>query len=247
MNDRDPGGGVVPGFPLRPTRRWRSLPFLVFGLMACATVATAVVVNDVVHDQERRLLEQRAQAASALVSTSFGGIGSTLPLLGAMSQPGLGSPGLFDAVAQRFVENGGTLGNATRIGDRFVVQTAVGDGPVEKSSLTGPRARLAERASKADGLVTSLPVGRREAPVDVRGPVADGPGASWCTPSSRLTRQRWRRARRMGRSASWRAPCTWATAPSAPTLLLATGPLPLSGEPITSRRMTSAPTSGYSS
>ena len=78
--------------PVRST----SVPYLVFGLLACAAVFSAAVVNGVIHDQERRLLDQRAQAAGALVSTSFSGFTSTMPLLGALAQPGLGGPDLFE-------------------------------------------------------------------------------------------------------------------------------------------------------
>jgi signal transduction histidine kinase len=144
---RDPGG-------VRTTTR--ALPFLVCALLVCGTVAMAGVVQGVVNDQEDRLLDQRAQAAGALVSTSFGGLTSTLPLLGALAQPGLGSPALFDGVAKQFARKGGAAGTAVRTNGRFVVQRSVGEGPAADAVLTGVRAALVARARTADGLVSTV-------------------------------------------------------------------------------------------
>jgi signal transduction histidine kinase len=138
------------------TARNRSLPLLALALLVCCSLLLAGLVTRLVHVQERRLLDQRATAAGALVSSAFGSITTTLPMLGAMAQPGLGSPQLFDAVATGFTKNGGAVATASRQGDRFVVQEAVGKGIADDAPLTGPRAALAERATTASGLVSDL-------------------------------------------------------------------------------------------
>src|SRR5688572_13689541 len=88
------------------TRSRRSLPYLVLILLVSGTVMLAGVVSRVVDDQERRLLEQQASAASALVSSGFGSVTSTLPLLGALADPGLGGEELFSVAAQAMVRDG---------------------------------------------------------------------------------------------------------------------------------------------
>ena len=175
MNDRDAGDEAVRHAAAHEPVRSTSVPYLVFGLLACAAVFSAAVVNGVIHDQERRLLDQRAQAAGALVSTSFSGFTSTMPLLGALAQPGLGGPDLFEAVATPFVANGGNVGTATRTDDGFAVQASVGDGP----GADAPPHRSARRARGAGRDRRRPRLGRaateRQAPADVRGGVADEP------------------------------------------------------------------------
>ncbi len=136
--------------------RRRRLPYVVFAVLALSTLLTSALVNTVVDDQERRLLDQQVRAASALVSSAFGGGTSTLPLLGVLAQPGIGNPQLFSAVAQGFAQNGGTVGTAVRSGDGFTVQNAEGDGPDVGEQLDGERAALVQRATTTDGLVTDV-------------------------------------------------------------------------------------------
>ena len=134
----------------------RALPFVVLALLVCSAILTAVVSRAVVEDQERRLLEEQVEAASTLLQTSFSGVTATLPILAVLTQPGIGNPQLFDAVAQGFVRTGGAVGTATRRGDGFVVAAAVGDGPSPGTSLTGSDRALVDRATTTEGLVSDL-------------------------------------------------------------------------------------------
>ena len=134
----------------------RRRPFAVpvFAALVCSAIVTAVVVSRVVHDQERRMLDDRAGEASALLSTSFSPLTSTLPLLGAVSSA---NPQFFDGVAKSVAQNGhGSIGIATSTGGAFAVSVAAGDGPVVGDQLTGDRAALATRALTASGLVSSV-------------------------------------------------------------------------------------------
>ena len=158
MTDQDPTPGTAPRPVEAPRRRWRALPYLVFAVLAFGAALTAAVVNTVVKDQEQRLLDQQAEAAGALVSSAFGGGTQTLPLIGVLADPGIGSPLLFDGVAKGFVDSGGAVGVAVKNGDGFVVQSAAGDGPPAGARLDGARAALAARAIAADGSVTDVAV-----------------------------------------------------------------------------------------
>jgi signal transduction histidine kinase len=137
----------------RSGSRRRPFPVLVFAVLVCSAIVTAVMVNRVVHDQERRLLDERAGEASALVSTSFSPLTSTLPLLGAATSA---DPRFFDGMAQSFAQGGGSIGIAAKTGDGFSVSAAAGDGPVVGSQLAGERAALAGRAVSTKGLVSGV-------------------------------------------------------------------------------------------
>ena len=231
MNDRDAGDDAVrhaaTHVPVRPT----SVPYLVFGLLACAAVFSAAVVNGVIHDQERRLLDQRAQAAGALVSTSFSGFTSTMPLLGALAQPGLGGPDLFEKVATPFVANGGNVGTATRTEDGFAVQTSVGDGPRADAPLTGAHGAVVARAATADGLVSGVQQrkGKRQLMFAVASPTSRDVVvyAAFEFAPSALTE-----STQDGPFSELEGAVYVGANANPADLLLSTAPLPLSGEPI---------------
>jgi signal transduction histidine kinase/CheY-like chemotaxis protein len=127
---------------------------VVFAVLVGSAVGTASLVNRVVHDQERRLLNDRASEAGALLSTSFSPLTSTLPILGAVS---VADPQLFGAMTQGFAQGGrGAIGTATKTGDTFVVNVAAGDGPAVGDPLTGERALLATRALVSTGFASTV-------------------------------------------------------------------------------------------
>jgi len=150
------GNGVAEDSPPRPRTRSRWVPWLAFVLVAVVAVTTAGVVDGVVVDQERRLLDQQADAAEAVIRSSFSNLASTLPLLGALGQPGIGSPVLFDSVAGALAGDDGLAGVAQEDGGALVVQRAAGDGPQAGDELPGSWAGLAERALTADGFVAEI-------------------------------------------------------------------------------------------
>jgi signal transduction histidine kinase len=127
---------------------------VVLAVLVCSAVATAAVVDRVVQDQERRVLNDRAGEASAFLSTSFGPLTSTLPLLGVVSTA---APALFDGMAQGFTKGGGgSIATAAKTGDGFTVKTAAGDGPIAGDRLSGERVTLASRALAGSGLVSTV-------------------------------------------------------------------------------------------
>ena len=134
--------------------RRRVLPVAVLAVLVASAIGTSVLVGRVVRDQERRLLDERAAEAGALLSTSFGTFTSTLPLMGAVSTA---APQLFDQLTQGAAAQGiGWTGTATSTAGGLVVQAAGGDGPKPGTPLTGPRAALATRALNSPGLVSDV-------------------------------------------------------------------------------------------
>jgi signal transduction histidine kinase/CheY-like chemotaxis protein len=136
------------------TSRRRLLPLAVVAVLTASAIGTSVVVGRVVRDQEKRLLDERAAEAGALLSTSFGTMTATLPLMGAISTT---SPQLFEQIAKQSAGKGvGWTGTAAKSDDGFAVMTSAGKGPMKGATLTGPRADLATRALKAQGLVSDM-------------------------------------------------------------------------------------------
>jgi signal transduction histidine kinase/CheY-like chemotaxis protein len=132
-------------------RRWLTIGVL--AVLMVSAIATSVVVERVVQDQERRLLDERAAEAGALLSTSFGTITATLPILGAVSTA---APDLFDQLAKGVARGAGWTGTATTTADGLVVGKAAGDGPTAGVPLNGERAALFTRALSATGLVSDV-------------------------------------------------------------------------------------------
>ena len=136
------------------SRRWRrSLPAAVLAVMVVGSVLSCAVLHRVVDDQEHRLLKGRAGEAAALVSSSFQGVSSTLPLLGAVMELDRGQAAML--LSGVFRSGAGSLATAARDGDGFVVTTAMGDGPAIGTRVDGQRLALARRALDADGIVST--------------------------------------------------------------------------------------------
>ena len=134
--------------------RRRPLAILAVVFLAIGAVAPAVVVGGVVRDQERRLLNERAAEASALLSTAFGSLTSTLPMIGVLAST---NPAAFQAIAGGSMQGAsGWTGVVSSTGGSLVVRTVAGNGPAVGANLTGARAALATRALAAPGLVSGV-------------------------------------------------------------------------------------------
>jgi signal transduction histidine kinase/ActR/RegA family two-component response regulator len=133
--------------------RRRPLPLFVFVVLLCSAVATSAVLDRVVHDQEQRLLKERASEASALLSTSFSSVTSTLPLIGALATA---SPQSFEMVANGYAAaSKGWIATVAAAGDSVVVRSSAGEGAAAGSQLNGNRAELVKSALGAKGLVAN--------------------------------------------------------------------------------------------
>jgi signal transduction histidine kinase len=149
------GGGGEADDPVAGHRsRW--VPWVGFALVAVVAVGTTGVVGGVVRDQEQRLLDQQADAAEAVIGSSFSQMTGTLPLLGALAQPEIGSPVLFDTLAGSFAGDDGIAGVARVEDGTLVVRRVAGEGIAEGDELPGSWTAVADRAVAAEGLVAEV-------------------------------------------------------------------------------------------
>lgn len=154
--------------PLRP------LSVLVLLVMVAASVSLALLMRSVVHDQQRRLLHERTAEAGLLVGSLLNSMSTTLPVLGATTQPRPGSAQQFTAEATRLTGGLGTIGALQVTGEKVSAIAATGSGPPAGTTVTGDRAALAVRALRAQGMVSAVlnqPSGRL-----LSFAVASGPG-----------------------------------------------------------------------
>lgn len=146
---------------------------LLIGL-AGMSVGLFLGVRTAVADEQRRLLHERTAEASALISSLFDGVATTLSVLGVTSRLQPGASGGFAAVARPLLAGASSIGALHVAGGRVVVLADVGNGPLAGHLVTGPRATLASRALTTRGMVSAVidqPSGR-----SLSFAVAVGPG-----------------------------------------------------------------------
>ena len=143
----------------------RLLSVLILVGLTAATVALALVTRSLVADQQSRLLHERTNEAGALVTTLFGSIQTTLPILAESTHLQPGSTAQFVVTARQFVGPEASTIGALQVGDGGVTAVAaVGNGPVAGLNITGSQAALAQRAVTAKGSVSAVidtPHGKR--------------------------------------------------------------------------------------
>ena len=136
--------------PLRP------LSVVVLIVMSGISIGLALVVRDVVHDQQRRLLHERTAEAGLLVGSLFNSMSTTLPVLGATTHPRVGSAQQFTLSAKQLAGGMGTIGALQVAGEKVSAVTSTGTGPPAGTAFTGARAALATRALAAKGMVSAV-------------------------------------------------------------------------------------------
>jgi PAS domain S-box-containing protein len=136
--------------------RWplRLVSVAVLVVLLGGTVAATLVVREVVADEGRRLLGERANEVVSLLTTSFAATGSELATLGTASS---GGPTAFAKAASPLVGKGtGTALLLSTDGAGFHVLSAVGETSLSGTVLAGPRSALASRALTASGFVSAV-------------------------------------------------------------------------------------------
>jgi signal transduction histidine kinase/CheY-like chemotaxis protein len=127
---------------------------VVFAALAAISLTTALVLHEVVEDQERKLLRERAAEGSAFLSAMLNRTSSSLTLLGFVAETAAADPARFDAAATRIVgRRPGVVAVIREEPGRLVVSGAAGVGLEVGQVLTGERAALVRRAMTADGMV----------------------------------------------------------------------------------------------
>ena len=144
-------GKRVKRWPLRP------LSAVILLVLAAVAVASCLITQNVVQDQERLILREQTAEVAAVVGSSFAGAQSSLQLLGQIASSDNRHPKLF-AAAARAVTTASTQGwlVTTQSGTSLRVTAAAGNGPVVGQALSSALGQLAHRAMSAKGLVSGL-------------------------------------------------------------------------------------------
>lgn len=136
------------------------VPLAVLLIITAVAGVVFVVLRQVADEQERRLLQERANEAALLVTSSVGSVDAalrTLATVGDIGGSGIGPT--FDRLVQPELTGSTTaIGLATPSGDGYTVTAAVGDGARPGEPLDDARGTLLARAaSQAEpALVTGL-------------------------------------------------------------------------------------------
>jgi signal transduction histidine kinase/ActR/RegA family two-component response regulator len=134
----------------------RLLSVVVLIATAGMSVALALVVRSVVHDQQRRLLHERTAEAGLLVGSLFNSMSTTLPVLGATTHPRVGSTQQFTAAAKQLTGGVGTIGALQVAGEKVSALASTSTAPAAGTTLTGARAALATRALATKGMISAV-------------------------------------------------------------------------------------------
>lgn len=137
-------------------------PALVFLIVAGIAVGTSFALRGVVHNQEKRLLEERATEVAAFLEASTTETSATLQDAGAaVAIAGKGSQ-LFPRLAAPLTRNGATVGVAQRARGEWVVQAVVGNAATAGQPVSGELADLISRLrGGAKGLMFNFIPGQR--------------------------------------------------------------------------------------
>lgn len=127
-----------------------------------AVIASSLVMRNVIRDQERVLLQERAGEAASVLAGAFAGVQESLHLLGILAAAGQGPHSSFATAARSVIttSNEGLLLTAQR-GTRMLVTATVGNAPPVGRAIPADQEQLGRRALSTAGLVSGvLPDGR---------------------------------------------------------------------------------------
>jgi signal transduction histidine kinase/CheY-like chemotaxis protein len=132
------------------------LALIVLIVVSGIAVGTTLALRGVVHNQEKRLLDERANEVTAYLQSTITQSTSALAAAGqAVAIEGPKSP-LFPILATPLTLTGATVGVAQQSGSQFTDVTVVGKLATVGSPVSPEIASLANRATHSDGLVFSF-------------------------------------------------------------------------------------------
>jgi signal transduction histidine kinase/CheY-like chemotaxis protein len=143
------------------------LAVVVLVVLTAITVITSLLLRGVVHNQERRLLSERAKEVAAFIKASTSQASTTLSAAGqVVAADGPGTP-LFNSIGKPLTVNGATVAVAQRKSGRYVTVAALGsDVPVGRP-VSAAQLAVIDRAETAGGMVYDIiPVGAQKHFVD---------------------------------------------------------------------------------
>jgi signal transduction histidine kinase len=163
--------------PHRKRVKLRLISAVTLIVLGGAVVASSLVVRNIVRDQERVLLQERAGEAASVLGGAFAGVQDSLELLGTLAVTDRSRPSTFAGAARSVIttSNEGVLVTAQR-GTSMVVTAAAGNAPPVGQAIPADQELLARRAQSTTGMVSGvLPDGSRRWLVFAVGNAA-GPG-----------------------------------------------------------------------
>ena len=143
--------------------RLRLISVVTLIILGAAVVASSVITQRAIRDQERVLLQERTGEAASVLGSAFAGIQQSLSLLGTIAGAGQGRSSLFVSAARSALTSSteGLVVTAQRGAD-MVVTAAAGDAPAVGQVIPADQEPLAHRALSTTGMVSGvLPNGSR--------------------------------------------------------------------------------------
>jgi two-component system, NtrC family, sensor histidine kinase HydH len=143
--------------------RLRLISAVTLIVLGGAVVASSLVVQNAIRDQERVLLQERAGEAASVLAGAFAGVQDSLELLGTLALTNQGRPAAFASAARLVIttSNEGVLVTARR-GTKMVVTAAAGNAPAVGQAIPADQEQLARRSLSTAGMVSAvLPAGSR--------------------------------------------------------------------------------------
>ena len=151
---------AVVSSPARRESPLRVLTVVAAVILAAVAVVSALTARSVVHDQEKRLLKERAAEAGLVVSSDFGSVESSLGSLGTVARLTNGSVAQFERLAAPGPSAPTPTALIQQTPSGMVVLAAVGKGLSEGQMITGPRLAAVQAALAKPGLFTTDVLGR---------------------------------------------------------------------------------------
>ncbi len=144
------------GRAVSPRRhRMRVLPLALLALLTVSSLVSAWLVQGIVRDQERGMLEARAAEADLVLRSLTSNVQARLNLIGTVLRASGGSPETFAYVAAERAPGVVALAVLRPAPEGFVVELASGPNIAVGQVVTGPRADAMARALEVSALVST--------------------------------------------------------------------------------------------
>src|SRR5580658_6838263 len=154
---------AAPNARRRGRLRLRFISIVMLIILGGVAVASSLITQGVIRNQERVLLQERTEEAASVLSGAFAGVEQSLSLLGTLAGTGKGGSSSFATAARSVIvpSSEGLMVTAQR-GSGMVVTAAAGDAPVVGQAIPADQEPLARRALSTTGMVSGvLPNGSR--------------------------------------------------------------------------------------
>jgi signal transduction histidine kinase/CheY-like chemotaxis protein len=132
------------------------LSAVVFVVVCALGVVASMTLHNVVHNQEHRLLQERASELAAFLKSSAAQGTSSMTAAGEAVVLGGPQDSLFTALAGPLTANGATVGVVQRSGTTFTTVAALGDHAAVGRPLDAQQQQIVNRAAAAQGLVFEI-------------------------------------------------------------------------------------------